>query len=397
MKKSTKRVLLWTLALILALLPTLALADSGFTTDGAGNALAEESAASGMTIGGDLYAFGQNVDASSAEIAESAILAGQYISVNNSHIGGSLRAAGYQLSAANTDVDVNATLAGYSISLGNGFSAKAVYGAAQSVNFAGTCDTLWLSAESVVIAGTVNGDVQVDAQSVTVTDTAVITGNLNVTAASEPTVASGASIGNVNFTQSKTEEAAESAAAAASTVGFLAKLGKLLMMIPGRILLAVLYYFIIRKSVDEAAAMVTKRPAAMPVSGLIALISMPIAAVILLCTYIGVPAGMLLLCLYGLAIAFAVSFAACMLGKLFFPKLHTLVAYIIGAAAISIIVIIPYLGGLVKFGCTIYTLGYFIQKIYLGFSKKPASAANDFQTPEQTAVESVNPSASEVL
>lgn len=373
-------------ALMLALAPTFALAENdsdALALDGAGNAFADESGAVGMTIAGDLYCFGQNVDASNAQIDASAILAGQTVTVNGTRLGGSLRAAGYQISAENTVVDVNATLAAYGIHLGSQFSARAVYAAAQNVTFAGTCQTLGVSAQSVVISGTISGDVNITAGTVTVTDTAVISGNLNVTAKDAPSVASGASVANINFTESETEETGHQLAAAATAVGVLAKLGSLLMMLPGRILLAVLYYFIIRKSLDEAADMIQTRPAAMPISGLVALICVPVLAIILMFTYVGVPLGMLLACLYALALAFAVSFAGCMLGRCVFSKLHTLLAYLIGVSALSLIKLIPVVGGVVTFACMLYTLGYFIQKIYLGFGKGHASGVSG-STPDPT-------------
>lgn len=394
MKKLTRCVLLLMLALFIALLPALANAES--ETDGVGNVLADDGSASGMTIGGDLYGVGQNVDASGTQVAESAILAGQNISVNNSTIGGSLRAAGYQIMAANTAVDVNATIMGYGINMGQGFSAKAVYAAAQSISFAGTCDVLHVAAQNVTVSGTVNGDAHINANTVSILDGAVVTGTLYVTAESEPVVPAGARVGAVSFTKSQTSSESETSAASVSTVSkVLGKLSKLIMMLPGRILLAVLYYFVIRKSVDGAAEMAKTRAVAVPVTGFVALISMPIAAIILLCTVIGVPAGVLLLCLYGIALGFAVSFAGCMAGKLVFPKLHTLLSYIIGAGAITLILYVPYVGGIVTFAAMIYTLGYFIQKIYLGFDKKEAVAAP--AAPAEMTVEPASQPKSEAL
>lgn len=376
MKKTMKRTLLVMLALVIALLPALALADG--EADGAGNFFAGESTAAGKTIAGDLYGAGQNVDASGAQVGASAILAGQYVSMNNGAVGGSLRAAGYQVSASNTVVDVNATLAGRDVILGTGFSAKGVYVAAQNVNFAGACDTLCAMAQDVVISGTVNGDVNVNAETVTVTDSAVIQGNLNVEAANEPVIAAGASVGAVSFTQSAsdTDEATEGIAPVAAGAWFAHKALSLVKSLLGGLVLAVVYYFLIRGTIADGASMMKTRPVAMPVSGFVTLISLPIAAIILLVTVVGAPAGVLALCLYGLALGFSGSFAGCMLGKLVFPKLHTLVAYLIGVAAVAVVKIIPVVGGIVTLGTMIYTLGYFIQKIYLGFQKKPTAPAD---------------------
>ncbi len=395
MKTHMKRIALFALALVLILLPMASLAESDALAgqDGAGNLLAVSGGTVGQTIESDLYGLDANVDVTSCQIGESAILAGQNITVNNSTIGGSLRAAGYSISAIDTTVNVNATLAGYSLNMDPGFTARAVYGAAYTIGFSGECETMILCANSVTINGKVNGNANVYANNVVIGPDAQISGTLNVTAANEPIIPATAQVGAVSFTQSVAEDATE----VVETVSpILRAIRQLTMMLPGRILLAVLFYFIIRKSVESASNMLKTRPAAVPVTGLVALIVIPIAAVVLLFTYIGVPVGLLLICLYALALAFSVSFAGCMAGRLAFPKLHPLLAYIIGVSALTVLKLIPYLGGLLTFACMLCTLGYFIQAIYLGFGKK--SSANSEQAAADSQLKApADPSSTEQL
>lgn len=151
-------------------------------------------------------------------------------------------------------------------------------------------------------------------------------------------------------------------------------------MLPGRVLIAVLLYFVLRSSTRDAANMITSRPVAMPITGLVSLIVIPIAVVLLMITYIGVPVGALLLCLYILALVFSVSFAGCAAGQCVFPGMHPLVASIIGVAVLSVVKIIPFVGWIVTLGSMLYTLGYFVQKCYLNLPKKKANPA---PAPEQ--------------
>lgn len=166
--RQRKKMILFALVVALMLPTAVALAETNTPNglDGAGNLFVFDGNASGQTINRDLYAFGQTINASSSQVTESMILAGQYVNVNNSTIGGSLRAAAYQISTLNTTVDVNATLAAYSIDMGQDFSAKAIYATASNISFAGKCDSLNLTAQSVTVSGTVIGDANIVADSV---------------------------------------------------------------------------------------------------------------------------------------------------------------------------------------------------------------------------------------
>lgn len=363
-----------TIFLCICLIPVAAFAESG---DDAGNVFSVEESVGGKTIGLDLYAVGKDVSVSNSEVASSALLAGYNVQVNSVAIGGSLRAAGYTLYVDNAQIAANATLAGYSIDIGDQVTARGIYTASSTMRFSGTCDTLTAFGQSVTILGTVNGSVHISADQVYIGDDAVINGTLYVSSTSEPNVASTAKIADMQFEQLHQKYATS----AHSTVHpFISTLKKLAWMLSGRVLLAILFFFIIGGSLNRAGTMLSARPWAMPLSGLITLIAAPTAAIILLITVIGVPAGALLLCLYIIAIGFSVSFMGCVGGQLLFPKLHGLLASIIGVCICSIAVIIPYLGGMVRFVCMVYTLGYFVQTIYLQIPKKnsdhrPSSSA----------------------
>ena len=372
MKRTLQSIALMALAVLLALLPTRVLAegekDAG--QHSAGNLFVLDGGAVGQAVESDLYGFGENVDASLTQVGESAILAGRNVTVNNSDIGGSLRAAGYQVSVNGTTVAVNATLAGYSLTMGQDFFARGVYGAANTILFDGQCQELTLCAKDVTILGKVEGNARVYAQNVVIGPDAQIAGVLYVTAAAAPSVPSSAMVGSVSFTQAQSDRAEDAAAVVKAVSPIMSALKKLAMMLPGRILLAVAYFFILRKSVDSASEMLSSRPAVLPLTGLVSLICIPIAALILVFTYIGVPPGLLIICLYALTLAFSVSFAGCIAGRLAFPKLHPLLAYIIGVSALTALKLIPFLGGLLTFACMLCVLGYFVQRIYQTFGKK---------------------------
>lgn len=391
MRRKILAILSLCLLMVLLCVPAMALA---LSTDSAGNVFADATVS--QTIQSDLYAMGETIGASSSAIGGSAILAGRSVRVDHSTVAGSIRAAGYDVSLSGAQAGANATLAGYTVHIGEGCTARGVYAAAYSIVFNGECETFGAAAQNVTLNGTVNGDAYIQAEQVTLGNDLIVNGTLHVTATAAPTLPASAKVGNLAFTQAQTETTSDAVTTAAATVAVVnpifAKLKTLLLYLPGRMVLAVLFYFAIGGSLRRASGMITARPVAMPLSGLIALLSLPIAAIVLMVTYIGIPAGVLLLCLYTLSLCFAVSFAGCFAGVRLFPKLHPLVASLIGVAGVTLLKLIPYVGGLLTFACIVYTLGYFVQDVYLR-NKRPApdGAAPGGAAPDGAAPDGVAP------
>ena len=329
----------------------------------------------GQSIGIDLYAAGETVAVDDCEIGAAALLAGRNINVTSTEIGGSLRAAGFSVNVSDTGIRNNATVAGYTIRFDQNTQMVGAYAAGNDVYFGGTCFDLRIAAQTATISGTVNGDANVYAERVIIEDGAVITGTLHVSANEQPVISSNASIGNVAFQQIVNETAQQHHTASP----LLGKLWGGLYMVASRAVLAVLFYFVLRRTTRNAGDMITGRPVAMPVTGLVSLIAVPFAVLLLFITVIGVPAALLMMMMYGAILAFSVSFMGCAAGQRVFSRMHPLVASLIGVAVLSVAQLIPILGIIVTIGCMIYALGYFIQKIYLNFSHKRQTPESDEQ------------------
>ena len=336
-KQNLKMLALFVMALVL-ILPSIALAES--EEDTAGNALFDTSYQGG-TVALDLYGTGATVEVSNASVGESAILAGKDITLSGTEIGSSLRAAGYSILATSTKIAANATVAGYSVTLGEGFQAKGVYAAASSVNFSGSCDAFSAFGETVILNGAVSGDAHIYAAHVIIGENAAVSGTLYVESSSEPAIPQSAKIAGYSFQQTESDDDSQTAETVSAGGWIVKSLKSLIMLIPGRILLAVLYFFVIGGTLKKSGSMLTTRTAPMLISGLIGLLALPVAAVVLLITYIGIPAGVLLLLLLGLTLGFAFSFTACSVAQLVFPKMHGLLASVIGVTVFSLVGIVP--------------------------------------------------------
>ncbi len=353
------------LSLLLSAMPALAA-----TPDGAGNVfLDNEESGSNIVCSSDLYWFGFTLDMQNTQVAGEAFLAGETVDVSNCQIAGSIRGAGNTLYIANTTVGNNITVAGNTVRIGTNTVARGVYAAGNNLQFDGMATYLNMSGSHVVLNGTVNGDANIYADTVTIGENAVITGQLAITADTEPSIPATAKIGSQSFTESSSDDAGDGIdAATAATVttasAFSHIMGKMLYRIGTYLLVALFFCWILQKTLRSSVEMVQKRPAPMIVAGLVALIAMPIALIVLCITVIGIPLATVFSLLMVVVTLLAMPFTGVAVGQRVFSKMNRWLSGLIGAAIIAVLSIIPFLGLLIRFCCMAYVLGYFLQVIY---------------------------------
>lgn len=114
--------------------------------------------------------------------------------------------------------------------------------------------------------------------------------------------------------------------------------------------------------------------------GLIALVVVPAAAIILLCTIIGIPLAFIIFGFYGFVIGLAQLVVPVLTGSLLFKWLGKTKNYrvdwltvLAGVIIVTIVKLIPFVGGLIVFMIFLMTLSYF-SKIVTGFIKKERQA-----------------------
>ncbi len=358
-------------------------AESNSVSDTAGNTVVvQDSNNAPCTTDGteykkDLYWFGSNLNASNLTIGNDAILAGKNIFLNNSKIAGDLRAAMYEMNLSGAEISQNITAAGYSITIGEGTKAAGIFLAGKDISFSGESNGLMIAAENATINGTVHGDVNVMASNVTIGANTVIDGVLNIESNSHPTIPEGASIGSVSYKMSpsseKESEESENNKKTAEN-GFLNKMKSCGYWLIACALLSLLFCLIIPNTLDQAGKYLSSRPIPVFVSGLIAILAVPVLVIVLLITSIGAPLGGLFGILFAIVCFFATPFAASAAGRIVFPKLNKLLASLIGTAILTELEQIPYLGSVLKFAVILFTLGYFIQTVWLNNKKKEDTA-----------------------
>ena len=274
------------------------------STDGVAQRLGSSHVAAGGAlnvvepVAGDAFLAGGRVTVAT-QVEGDLVLAGGEVSVGGA-IGDDLYGAGgeVQLDAI---VGGNARLAGGDVTVG---PATVVRGNAHlsggRVRFEGSTEGgLEATAGQVVIDGTVQGDAEVRAETVEVGPHARIAGRLVARASQPPTVADGAVItGGVEFEESAfgemgTVEGEHHPATESSSHG----VGSFLWIV-GVFVAGVLFMLAFPAYAGRAADWIGREPLRSLALGFVILVCLPILAVLLLVTIVGIPLALILLLLY---------------------------------------------------------------------------------------------------
>lgn len=296
----------------------------------------------------DVIAAGSEVIISGA-VKGYALLAGKNITVSGP-IGNDLFAAGANLQI-NAPVADNAVLAGGEIHLQPGavIHHDAVL-AGGKVEVAGKIERdLKLAAGEVQLASEVGGSVQARTDKLTILPTAVIRGNLKVYSPVPPEIAPQAQVlGRIEHIQIERENVA---------VSWFKRWGYSFLALA---LVGLAAISLSSLWANRVVTTFTNQPGATFLSGLAGLILIPLIVVLLLASIIGIPLAFMVLALYAVALLLSGVFAAWFVGGWLLsqfnrPQPTRWVRIIVGALVVSLLVSLPWIGGL--FGLCILLAG----------------------------------------
>ncbi len=314
------------------------------------------------------FAAGQSVDLSGAEADGSVMAAGQQVMASSLSVGESLYVAGNILSIDDAEVDGNIFAAGNSVSLTGKTSGKGVYIFANSVVFEGEAKAVYIAGNTVSLKGAIDGDVTIEADTVSVEDGTEISGDLKIKSPHEPEIGDDVSVGDYSF--DKTEEKDSASAAVSIGAKIFRRITKCIYWIVAMAAFGMLLCWLFGSHLTRATEFMKTRPAAMVVSGIAGWIAIPVAALLLCISYICAPIGGMLVLAYVLLLCAGLAFAGASLSRLVFPKMNVFLAALIGIAVLEAVRMIPVIGTLVGIAADMYLLGYVIQSIWLGRLKK---------------------------
>lgn len=375
MKKLAKNTSFLVIALILvSLLGASAYADNGDYT----NEPAE------YTYDSSHFVSGQTVSESGSV---KGMLAAAGYDVNLAGVSQYTAGAGYNVCAAGKTLN-DAFLAGYNVSI-DGVTARDLYAAGNSVTVSGVVSrSAYLAGNTVSVSGKIGGDLYIDAQNVTIADTAKINGTLHIPDSASVT-ASESTEKSIEWYKSEVNEQAESISEAVQTASTARRIGSWVVSLAGLIIVALVLLWLtpLWETVD-------KRYYGAPFSayarafgiGFGVLAGVPVAAVLLMITRVGVSLALVLVFAYVAALFAAKAFICFVLGALIWRNVlkkapKYLAELPIGALAVCLAELVPGLDFAVGFVAVPLGLGM----ITLLLGKKKASAADPAALPASVA------------
>ena len=217
------------------------------------------------------------------------------------------------------------------------------------------------SGREVIISNGVNGNIELEVESLTILSTANIGGDLSYTSEEEAYIQSGAQI--TGATTHTIPEVKEDEAKGFPFVLFTSALSKLISFLMA-LVAGVVIIFLAPKKLTSITDAIGTRPGPSAGWGAMILFLTPIAALIVCFTIIGIPVGLITLALYGIALYLAQIPVGLFIGRWIIGRFRVVEskaimvgALAVGLAILKLLSLIPYFGFFVGFVVVLFGLG----------------------------------------
>lgn len=309
----------------------------------------------------DVYAIGNNLKFA-GKVEADILAAGNNITIETESVGGSIRVAGATI-LINSNVERNINAVAASVEIKEGTKAKGIYVASGDVNFNGEAEDLFVNADTVTINGTVTGNVKVNCSKLIIGENARVDGTFEVRGEEEPIILGDFDSSKITFDKIITDYDNESLFAGINIAG------KIISLITAIIFCILITLFCSRYN-NRACEKLEHRGWLPFLIGFATLIVLPIAAVLLCITIVGIPISVISLIIYGILIYLAPVFTGIILGRFILKNMNEYLSAIIFTLIVKIITFIPYVGGVSLFICVLLSLGVFIQNTFEAINDK---------------------------
>jgi cytoskeletal protein CcmA (bactofilin family) len=245
------------------------------------------------------------------------------------------------------------------------------------------------AAASVTISGTVGGNVEVDSESVTIADGAVITGDLVYTSSNEADIDPGAEVaGEVTRREPEARPADDSNPVVDTILGFLRG-------VAGSFVLGLVLLWLVPALLPTLAKTMRTSVAPSLGIGLAGLFAVPVIALIafVITLFIGAFGSIpvLMLAVYGFLLLLAKAAVGYLIGQMVLKQNEggsfgdSLKALAVGVTLLTLVELIPFVGGLVGFIVAVLALGAGILAFVNWRKSRDAPASPPPPTPEVAA------------
>jgi len=312
------------------------------------------------TVNGDLWAAGNTITVNG--IVNGGVMAAGWIVNINGDITHAVRAVGGAINI-NGDVggDVITGCTEVNIASTAGIGGDLLFGTGIARLDGPIEGNIKGSGSEVTISNGVNGNVELEVESLTILSTANIGGDLSYTSEEEADIQSGAQIAGA--TTHKLPEVKKDGAKVFPFVLFSGALGKVMSFLMALVTGLVIILLAPRRLTSIAEA-IGSRPGPSAGWGALIVFVAPIAAVLVCFTIIGIPVGLIALVLYGIALYVAQIPVGLFIGRWIIGRFRVVEgkaimvgALAIGLAILKLLSLIPYFGFVVGVAVVIFGLG----------------------------------------
>lgn len=319
-------------------------------------------------VKGDLLAAGRMVTITGA-VQGDVMAAGSMVLLRGA-VSDDIRAAGETV-ILSAPVGDNVVLAGNSVTL----DASVRVGrdaniGARTVQINGPIQrNLTLSANDATLTSEVGGNVLAEVSHLSLAPTAIVRGDLTVVSEYAPEIALGAKVlGHIYRKQPEREATSWRSPSEGPAKSFGGWLLSLTMSFLGLLVLGTLTLFLAPKGTTRLEETLVKSLGGSLLAGLVALITVPLVAALLMVTIVGIPAGFALLLLYGVVLIEAGVTAACTVGRWLQKRLgrsegSSYTRLLWGALLLTLLASLPWLGGIFTFLTLLAGLGATVLEI----------------------------------
>ena len=322
---------------------------------------------------GDFLNAGENVDVKSEGASGDVVVAGANVKITG-NVQGYVMAAGANVTidapvgndlwAAGANVDVNAPISDNAMLAGSSVNItdNAMIGgnariAASSVNILGRVTrNLQVGAANVTLSSDIGGNADIHGERVVINPNAVIHGRLTIHSPNDPVISPQAQImGGTEYIRSDS-----------GRKGFGGWLGNWLIRFVWLSILGLFAVWFSSVWVNRVSDTLKRETGRSILTGLIACIAAPVLCILLLVTVIGIPLGVVLGGMTIVALMLSGMFVAYFIGGWITSSLlkqwenSNLAKVLLGSLAVSIVIMLPWIGGLAKLLIVMFGVGAFI-------------------------------------
>lgn len=322
-------------------------------------------------VTGDVFALGQTVVVTGT-VDGDLIAAGQQVIVDGT-VNGDVRAAGAVVTV-NGQVGRSVTSAAQQVNVSSsgrlGGSLIAAGGTVSAFGPIGRGVTA--GAGTLQLGGPVGGDVLAWAETLSLGPSTRIAGDLDYRSEREAAVPGGTVGGRVQFTQIEREERRE------PILNGLVSFGSLLWLV-GTAILGAAALTLAPRIAARAVELGRQQPLPTFGWGLLALVAVPIAAVLIAVTLVGIPLAIVVGALYVVGLALAKPAVGLLIGAEVARRtgrgaMPLLGALVVGLIVLHLVAYLPFVGGLISFLTFAFGLGLLVQ-VVRGWRREPDQVA----------------------